>query len=51
MINGCIDMDFTIYDIIELAVILDSINWKQLILENHCDRSRFALLENFRKNQ
>ncbi len=44
-----IDMDSVICVITDLADILDSINWKQMILENHYDKSSFILLENFRK--
>lgn len=50
MDNDCMDMDLVISDITDLAEILDCINWKQIVLENHYDTSSFVLLENFRKN-
>jgi len=42
-----IDMDSAILDITDLAVILDRINWKQIILENQSDKTSFTALENF----
>lgn len=48
--NEYMDMDSAISNITDLAVILDSINWKQIVLENHYDKSSFISLENFMKN-
>ncbi len=46
--NDNMDIDSSISDIKELAAILDSINWKPIILENYSDKSNVTLLENFR---
>jgi len=48
--NKYIDMNSSISDITDLAVILDSINWKQIVLEQYSDKTGFTLLENFRND-
>ena len=48
--NNYMDMDSLISDITDLAAILDSINWKQIVLGSYPDKISFTLLENFRND-
>lgn len=48
--NEYMDMDSAISDITDLADILDSVNWRQMVKENHHNKSNIGLLENFKNN-